>query len=68
MCYDSGTKLISKDEYGTLSECETFADVAKAFGGIWFTLPGRMLSRPKDQVQTQEEDLSQPDQKLPESP
>jgi len=44
--------LHTSDDGSTISECETFEDVAEAFGCVGFTLPGRMLSRPKDQGQT----------------
>jgi hypothetical protein len=66
------TSLMAKDKIyksGTIiRDCKTFEDVARAYGSVGVALPGRMLSRPKEQVQTQEEDPSQPDQKLPESP
>ena len=58
--------LHTSDDGSTISECETFEDVAEAFGCVGFTLPGRMLSPPKDQGQTLEEDPSQPVPELPE--
>ena len=49
------TKILKN---GTISrECETFEEIAKAFGSIGVALPGRMLKRPQDQEQKQEEDL-----------
>ena len=39
-----------------ISDCETFDDVAKSFGCIGFTLPGRTLRPPKGQTQEKDKD------------
>ena len=41
----------------TVRDCDTFEEIAKAFGSVGIALPGRMQKRPQDQEQKQEEDL-----------
>jgi len=51
-------KLLKTLKNGTtISECETFEEIANAFGSIGIALPGRMQKRPPAQEQKQEEDL-----------
>ena len=50
-------KVLYKTKLGSvISECETFEDVAKSFGCIGFTLPGRVAKAIIDKEQKQEED------------
>ena len=41
----------------TVRDCESFEEIANTFGSVGIALPGRMLKRPQDQEQKQEEDL-----------
>jgi len=57
----TGENKMSKEKIlpcgSTVSDCDTFEEIAKAFGSVGIALPGRMLKHPQDQEQKQEEDL-----------
>ena len=41
----------------TVRDCDTFEEIAKAFGSVGFAIPSRMLKHPPSPEQKQEEDL-----------